>query len=110
MKTWIGRLHGAQLVMLLMALTFAGTAVSFIGFYGFLVPSNLLAHQYSAGSPLHSVQKDTMMAAVMMRVARSNRNWGFGLIGTALLAWATAVAALWIWFGARRGPAAPERE
>ena len=105
MKAWVAKLHGGQLTMLLLFVAAVGLVATWLGFQGFLLPSNRsyeLAHYLEDGSPLRSIAKDTAAAAVLTAQARTQGDIRLWLIGSGLVVWGLTIPLLWWWFGARR--------
>jgi hypothetical protein len=93
MKRWIGSLHGGQLVMLLLFLGALGLVIAWFAYNVMLISNTQFAAAFEG-----RVTADPAIEAM----ARSTSNAAIRYALLAATIWLSGVAALWVWFGARR--------
>lgn len=104
MRRWIARLHGGQLIMLLVFVGVAGALPFFIG-KGLMDDASAdfaVSAKYSYGVMSEGIRQDSVASRLFFEngAHKSSIGWRFALVGLGF--WLLTIPMLWIWFGARR--------
>lgn len=98
MRKWFGRIHGGQLVMLLVPLCLVGFVPMWFGYTFALLPSNatyIRASKYTWPS-------DSALHASLMAEGQAQASLALRFIGSGLAIWCLAIPMIWWWLAARQ--------